>query len=341
MSGAGDRQLFRDESALAPVLRPEKQPVPCELELSAPTCVSWQLTRECDLACRHCCTDSAPGRALPDELDEEEAHRLAVELITARVPRVVLCGGEPTRVPHFWDLADRLGRAGITLKLETNGQRFRKAEAERLARATVFSVQISLDGATPQTYARMRPGGRLDRALAACEAVRAAGLPLEITFAPTRINLHEAEAVIDLANRLGAFRINTGMLMRLGTAAKNWAALEPTRDDYAAFFRMIRRKPNVAYKPWSLTRELKHLARRPSGTMLVLPHGKVKVAAALPLICADVRRDGLLGAWSKLQQAWALPGVHRALEHLRRHPHQTAHANEWISTATPAAAGEA
>jgi MoaA/NifB/PqqE/SkfB family radical SAM enzyme len=305
-----------------------------ELELSAPTCVSWQLTRDCDLACRHCCTDSAPGRKLPDELDEEEAHRLAIEIITARVPRVVLCGGEPTRVAHFWEVADRLGRAGVTLKVETNGQRFGAEEAARLARYAISSVQISLDGATPQTYARMRPGGRLDRALAACEAVSAAGMPLEITFAPTRINLHEAEAVIDLAlGQLGAWRVNTGMLMRLGTAAKNWAALEPSRDDYAAFFRMLRRKNDarLAYKPWSLTRELKNLARRPSGTMLVLPHGKVKVCAALPLICADVRQVGLLGAWAALQRAWQRPAAFLA------HPVDTARANDWVSVATPAA----
>jgi MoaA/NifB/PqqE/SkfB family radical SAM enzyme len=312
-----------------------------ELDLSAPTTVSWQLTRECDLACRHCCTDSAPGRRLPDELDEDEALSFAVEIITARVPRVVLCGGEPTRVPHFWDVVDRLGRAGITLKVETNGQRFGPAEAQRLARNAVFSVQISLDGATPQTYARMRPGGRLDRALAACEAVRSAGLPLEITFAPTRINLHEAEAVIDLALKLGAFRINTGMLMRLGTAARNWETLEPSRDAYAAFFRMVRKKPRVAYKPWSLVRELRHLAARPSGTLLVLPHGKVKVCAALPLICADVRTDGLLGAWAALQRAWASTGVHRALAQLVRQPALTERANEWVSAATPAAAAEA
>ena len=37
--------------------------------LQAPLFVSWQLTRDCDLCCLHCCTDSAPGKRLPDELD--------------------------------------------------------------------------------------------------------------------------------------------------------------------------------------------------------------------------------------------------------------------------------
>jgi MoaA/NifB/PqqE/SkfB family radical SAM enzyme len=36
--------------------------------LRAPLFVSWQITRDCDLACLHCCTESAPGKRLPDEL---------------------------------------------------------------------------------------------------------------------------------------------------------------------------------------------------------------------------------------------------------------------------------
>jgi MoaA/NifB/PqqE/SkfB family radical SAM enzyme len=313
-----------------------------ELDLGAPTTVSWQLTRDCDLACRHCCTDSAPGRALPDELSEEQAYHLAVEILTARVPRVVLCGGEPTRVPHFFEVAERLGRGGIALKIETNGQTFTREMARRLARFTVVAIQISLDGATAPTYARMRKGGRLDRALAACEAVRAEGLPLEITFAPTRLNIHEAEAVIDTAAALGAFRLNTGMLMRLGTAAKSWDQLEPSRDDYAAFFRLLRRKEGgameLAYKPWSLPRELKALRTKGSGTLLVLPNGLTKICAALPLTCGDVRTHGLLGCWSRLRDAWSDPHVLAALERVAEHPEKVSRANEWISLEAATAA---
>ena len=39
--------------------------------LRAPLFVAWQLTRDCDLACLHCCTESAPGRKLANELDAE------------------------------------------------------------------------------------------------------------------------------------------------------------------------------------------------------------------------------------------------------------------------------
>ena len=35
--------------------------------LRAPLFVSWQLTRDCDLCCLHCCTDSAPGKRMRGE----------------------------------------------------------------------------------------------------------------------------------------------------------------------------------------------------------------------------------------------------------------------------------
>src|SRR5208283_5870542 len=146
--------------------------------LKAPLFVSWQLTRDCDLACLHCCTESAPGKRIAGELDADEALGVARALVRSEVPYVMLCGGEPLVVPHFLAIADVLGEGGVQLKIETNGQRFDAQTAERLARLPIRSIQISLDGATDETYARQRPGGSLAKAHAACRAARAAGLPL-------------------------------------------------------------------------------------------------------------------------------------------------------------------
>src|SRR5437762_7118527 len=154
----------------------------------------------------------------------------------------MLCGGEPLVAPHFFALAEALGHAGVRLKIETNGQRFDAQVAARLARLPVRSVQVSLDGDTQDVYERQRPGASLAKAHAACRAVREAGLPLEITFAPTRLNIHEVEAIIDRARTLGAFRFNTGRLMRIGTAARLWDRLEPTAAQYRAFRGVLSRR---------------------------------------------------------------------------------------------------
>jgi MoaA/NifB/PqqE/SkfB family radical SAM enzyme len=304
--------------------------------LRAPLLVSWQITRDCDLCCLHCCTESAPGKRLADELDAAEALRLADEIVRCGVPYVMLCGGEPLVVRHFLGLAEALGQAGVHLKVETNGQRFDAKVAERLARLPIRSVQISLDGDSQEVYERQRPGASLAKAHAACRAAREADLLLEVTFAPTRLNIHEAERVIERAQALGAFRFNTGRLMRIGTAARLWDKLEPSEAQYREFRRVLQRltrsltsEMELCYVPFDIEDGLRASLETPPATLLVLPNGWVKVAAALPQICADLRRDTLLEAWEAYRNAWrsdtVLASVRRAVADPSRH----AQANTW------------
>ena len=286
--------------------------------LRAPLFISWQITRDCDLACLHCCTESAPGKRLPDELDREEMMRVTGEIIRNEVPYVMLCGGEPLVVPHFFELAEALGAAGVQLKIETNGQRFDDAVAARLARLPVRSVQVSLDGDTQEVYERQRPGGSLAKAHAACRAVRAAGLPLEVTFAPTRLNLQEAPAVIRRARELGAFRFNSGQLMRVGTAARHWQRLAPPPEAWSDLRALFTREAavggmEVCFEPFSLADGLRRSAHEPPATLLILPNGWVKVAAALPDVCADLRHCTLTQAWGAYQRAWREPSVEQSV----------------------------
>lgn len=305
---------------------------------NAPLMVTWQMTRDCDLACQHCCTDSAPGRALPGELNRDEALRLAQEIVSADVPYVMLVGGEPTLVPHFYETAEALGRGGVFLKIETNGQNFSDSQARRLASLPIRSIQISLDGATQATYGRMRPGASLEAAHNACRAVRRAGLPLEITFAPTRLNLAEAEAVIAMAWELGAFRFNTGRLMRLGTAAKLWERLESSEQDYEKFYTLLERKEaelsgqmELCFRPFSMKEELGQRSEEPSGTMLVLPDGKVKVSAPLPYICADLKKISFTAAWDAYRRAWNHPRVVQGLRDAAADGSLLGKANQWVA----------
>jgi MoaA/NifB/PqqE/SkfB family radical SAM enzyme len=304
--------------------------------LRAPLLVSWQITRDCDLCCLHCCTDSAPGKRLSDELDVHEAMRLVADIVRNDVPYVMLCGGEPLVVPHFFEIAEALGTAGVQLKIETNGQRLDAAVAARLARLPVRSIQVSLDGDSQEVYERQRPGGSLARAHAACRAIRAAGLPLEITFAPTRLNLHEAGAVIRRAEALGAFRFNTGQLMRIGTAARLWDRLEPTAGDYQKFRDLLEEQGRIlggrmefCYSPFALEEALRASLEEPPATLLVLPNGWVKVAAALPDICADLRRQSLDEAWEAYRSAWQDASVQSAVRRAIGSGIHHADANNW------------
>ncbi len=302
--------------------------------LKAPLFVSWQLTRDCDLACLHCCTESAPGKRMKDELDRDEAMRLADDIVRNDVPYVMLCGGEPLVVPHFLEVAETLGNAGVRLKIETNGQKLDAAIVERLARLPIRSIQISLDGDTEATYQAQRPNASLAKAHRACRAVREAGLPLEITFAPTRLNIHEASAVIDRARSFGAFQLNTGGLMRIGTAARQWKNLEPSGEQYRDFRALLDRRAveggtALCYSPFEMSEGLRGSLAVPPATLLVLPNGWVKVAAALPHVCADLRRTTLEAAWKAYREAWRDPAIRGAVGEAIENPALHASANRW------------
>jgi MoaA/NifB/PqqE/SkfB family radical SAM enzyme len=234
-----------------------------------------------------------------------------------------------------------LGTAGVQLKIETNGQQLDDALIERLAGLTVRSVQISLDGDTQAVYARQRPGASLQQAHSACHGVRAAGLPLEVTFAPTRLNIHEAQAVIERAHALGAFRFNTGQLMRMGTAARLWAKLAPSPEQYRRFHETLAHANDalgnsgieLCYTPFSLIDALRGVLEEPPATLLILPNGWVKVAAALPYICADLRRHTLAESWARYRAAWRDVAVVAALRSAIEDESCHAEANSWRMTA--------
>ncbi len=254
----------------------------------------------------------------------------------SEVPYVMLCGGEPLVVAHFFEIAEALGHAGVQLKIETNGQRFDADVARRLARLPIRSVQISLDGDSQETYQRQRPGGSLAKAHAACRAATEAGLPLEITFAPTRLNIHELGAVIERARALGAFRFNTGKLMRVGTAARLWDKLEPGAPAYRELLsvleraqRLIGHEMELCYSPFDMASALRGNLAEPPATLLVLPNGWVKVAAALPYVCADLRRETLAQAWQAYCSAWRNGGVRAAVRRAACDESRHAQANSW------------
>lgn len=258
------------------------------------------------------------------------------EIIRLEVPYVMLCGGEPLLSPHCLSVAERLGAAGVQLKLETNGQRCTPELIARLARLPLRSVQVSLDADSPEVYGRQRAGGDLDKAQAACRALRAAGVPLEVTFAPTRINIDQLPAVIERARALGAFRFNTGRLMRIGTAARRWRQLEPDREQYRRMLAVLARERRrlaasmeLCYEPFTVQQALRAQLEEPPATLLVLPNGSVKVAAALPYVCADLRHESLSEAWERYRRAWRSATVRQAARRAIADEAHHAAANVW------------
>ena len=304
-------------------------------EYGAPLFLAWQLTNRCEAACLACCEESGPDKAWRDELDRAEALDLARQIGELGIPYVAFGGGEPLSVSHCWDVFAALKRDGIAIKLETNGLHIDDDAADRLAALGVECVQISVDGATEATHRRGRPGSSYPAALAAIDRMAARGVPPQLVFVPTRLNIHEIIPAFDLAVAHGCGAFVTGPLMRLGRAAAAWDSLACDPETWAQAEAALRRHAAetqaaiaLSIYPWDIVSEVERRLDSPQAMLLVVPNGRVKLLNALPFAPADLRRDTLAQAWLAYRAAWRTPAVRDFVGRCRAEPDLLRHANE-------------
>jgi MoaA/NifB/PqqE/SkfB family radical SAM enzyme len=283
---------------------------------TAPLFVAWQLTNRCGARCLACCEESGPDKTWSDELSREEALTVAQQIATSEIPYVAFGGGEPLGVPHCWDIFERLARAGVALKLETDGRHIDDAAADRLVALSPQCVQISVDGATAATHERVRPGSSFAAAIAGIERLTARGYAPQIVFVPSRLNIHEAVHTFDLAVALGCDRI--------ACDDGEWReAVDRLRERAQAAD-----ATSLFIYPWDILTEMERRRASPQAMLLIVPNGKIKLLNALPFAPADLRRDSLGLAWQAYRDAWRTPEVGAFIAACRADPRLLRHANE-------------
>lgn len=168
--------------------------------------VIWNLTRRCNLTCKHCYALSADHH-YPGELEEQEMLAVLEDLKAYGVPALILSGGEPLLSPHLWPLAGRAKALGFHLGLSTNGTLVDAAMADRIARHGFDYVGISLDGLR-ETHDRFRRlQGAFDSSLAALRMLRERGVNIGMRYTLTALNAQDLPALLQLMRdeRVGKF----------------------------------------------------------------------------------------------------------------------------------------
>ena len=107
--------------------------------------VVWNMTRTCNLRCRHCYMD-ADGAAHAGELTTAEAKAFIDDLADFRSPALLFSGGEPLVRPDFFELAAYARDRGVRPTLSTNGTLITPEAAQKIKEVGVAYVGISLDG---------------------------------------------------------------------------------------------------------------------------------------------------------------------------------------------------
>ena len=156
--------------------------------------------------CHSRCTGCNYWASEPIDMPLERAEQLALELQSLGTHLVLLSGGEPLCHPRWSEIADTMRRAKLRVWLLTAGltlQHVAPRAAELCERIT-----ISLDGATRETYARIRG---VDAFVAVCAGIASAveqGVEVTLRCTVQRDNYRELPDLIRLARQLGVKQIS-------------------------------------------------------------------------------------------------------------------------------------
>ncbi|HYY74811.1 MAG TPA: radical SAM protein [Gaiellaceae bacterium] len=175
-----------------------------------PSEVQIEVTGSCNLACKMCLVRYRPklGKA-------EGAMPFATfKSILDRLPtleRVTLQGlGEPLLAPDLFRMIEYAAARGIRMGFNTNGTLLTRDKAERLVRAGLDWLHISLDGATAPTYEGIRHGSDFERVRAnVLELVRTMRQldkekpTLSLVFVAMRRNIGELPELVRLTAAWG------------------------------------------------------------------------------------------------------------------------------------------
>jgi pyrroloquinoline quinone biosynthesis protein E len=270
-----------------------------------------ELTYRCPLHCPYC---SNPTEFSPteEELAATEWQRVLGEAGELGVLHVHLSGGEPLLRPDLPELVRSAREAGLYTNLLTSGIGLTRARGEQLRNAGLDSVQISFqaDEAGPADAIAGVPAHA--RKLEAARLVGELGWPLTLNVVLHRGNIDRIEALVALAEELGAERLELANTQYYGWAFHNRASLLPSRTQAekaqaaaTAAAERLRGRMQVVYvlpdylgdrpKPCMNGWGQRHLTVNPVGD--VLPCPTAGVIAGLRF--ENVRRRSLRWIWEE------------------------------------------
>jgi radical SAM protein with 4Fe4S-binding SPASM domain len=146
--------------------------------------------------------DLATFRAIVDDLPELESIQLQGL-------------GEPLLAPDLFAMIAHAAERGVRVGFNTNAMLLTAARGERLIRAGLDWLHISIDGATAATYEAIRGGASFDRVCANVSAfvetkrrLGATNPTLELVFVAMRRNIAELPDLVRMAAGWGIDRIH-------------------------------------------------------------------------------------------------------------------------------------
>lgn len=168
--------------------------------------VVWNMTRQCNLKCRHCYA-RALSQKTTDELTTEEGKALLDDLSAYGAPVILFSGGEPIMRPDLPELAEYAVAKGMRAVISTNGTLITRELARILKDIGLSYVGISLDGMEAVNDRFRGVSGAFNQALTGIRNCQEAGIKVGLRFTINRINQDQVSPIFDLLKDEGIPRV--------------------------------------------------------------------------------------------------------------------------------------
>ena len=178
--------------------------------------VFWELTARCNLTCRHCRAE-AKDHFVEGELTTGEIMDVAAAIRECADPIMILTGGEPLVRKDIFEIAAGCSDLFSRVALATNGTLVDDGIAAKIVENGIQKVSISIDGASAETHDDFRGlPGSFGAALEGLDALRRAGLPVQVNTTVARHNAEEIDDILGLALSHGADAFHVFVLVPVG-----------------------------------------------------------------------------------------------------------------------------
>ena len=194
------------------------------------------ITERCQLRCGHCYMGDRLERGLVLPFEKAKnilsyCRRLGGEYIT-------FLGGEPTLHPDLPRMVDYAREIGYTqVMINSNG--LLERTIDKIAPEKLHYISFSLDGATEATHDRIRGKGTYVKTVACIRRTVEAGYAVRLLCTISQINVHEAKAVLDLADDIGVKMVNFHVFSEEGRGIANAEDWSLSADEWINFYEYL------------------------------------------------------------------------------------------------------
>jgi len=164
--------------------------------LSSPIRVYFEITRKCNLHCKHCFASSTNNE--DDLLSKNEIYTILEQMREFRILDIRFTGGEPTCREDWFDLLKYSKDLGFAVSINTNGvYKNQKEILRKLLLLDLNQITISIDG-LEKNHDFIRGKNSFKSAIRSLISFSNAGLPLRVNTVISKRNYQEIPLLLDL-----------------------------------------------------------------------------------------------------------------------------------------------